>query len=120
MNIFQTLQYAGYILAAAGAVILLILILLIVALAQLSKIKKAVKPKAVGSAGAASAPQPNIQAGISGEIVAAIAAAVASLEDEGVSYSISSIKKAKKTTARQLRGRPIWGTIGAMESTNPF
>ena len=52
------------------------------------------------------------KSGIPGEIIAAIAAAVASLEDGG-KYVIRGIKRSKPS-------RSTWGTAGIMENTRPF
>ena len=52
--------------------------------------------------------------GISGEIIAAIAAAVAAMEEgTGSSYSIRSVRRSAGT-------RPVWGAAGLMENTRPF
>ena len=56
---------------------------------------------------------PHVEAGIPGEVVAAIAAAVYSLD--GMSGSaIHSIRRARKTS------RSAWGMAGIMENTRPF
>lgn len=59
-----------------------------------------------------SVPEPKIQAGIPGEIVAAIAAALASMEG-GKKFAIRSVKRAKK-------GRNVWSSAGVMSNTEPF
>lgn len=57
---------------------------------------------------------PKAEDGLSDEIVAVIAAAVASLsESTGVSYGIKSIRRANS-------GRPSWATVGVLENTRPF
>ncbi|MCI9272911.1 MAG: OadG family protein [Clostridiales bacterium] len=57
---------------------------------------------------------PAQEEGISGEIIAAIAAAVAVMgEGTGTSYSIRSVK-------RSSGSRPVWSTAGLMENTRPF
>ena len=57
---------------------------------------------------------PQAEDGLSDEIVAVIAAAVASLsESTGVSYGIKSIRRANS-------GRPSWATAGVLENTRPF
>lgn len=52
--------------------------------------------------------------GISGEIIVAIAAAVATTgQRTGTSYSIRSVRRSAGT-------RPVWGAAGLMENTRPF
>lgn len=63
-----------------------------------------------------SAPAPVVQDGISGEVVAAIAAAVATLSPDGAVYSVRSIRRASGNS----HTRPIWGTAGVMDNTRPF
>ncbi len=73
--------------------------------------------KTGGSAAPAGAPSPEpARAGISGETVAAIAAAVACVMEEaspGVPYVISSVSRAGS-------GRPVWGFAGMQQNTRPF
>lgn len=85
-------------------------------------------PKAADSAPRAAAPAPKpaapkaeapVQAaagGIPGEIIAAIAAAVASLEGEGA--VIRGIRRIAAPTAKSRRG--VWGDAGVREHTTPF
>ena len=85
-------------------------------------------PKAADSAPKAAAPAPKpaaskaeapVQAaagGIPGEIIAAIAAAVASLEGEGA--VIRGIRRIAAPTAKSRRG--VWGDAGVREHTTPF
>lgn len=81
-------------------------------------------PKA-GSAPKAAAPAPKAEApvqaaapagGIPGEIIAAIAAAVASLEGEGA--VIRGIRRIAAPAAKSRRG--AWGDAGVREHTTPF
>ena len=84
-------------------------------------------PKApkVASAPKAAAPAPKAEApvqaaapagGIPGEIIAAIAAAVASLEGEGA--VIRGIRRIAAPAAKSRRG--AWGDAGVREHTTPF
>lgn len=57
--------------------------------------------------------KPAVEAGIPGEVVAAIAAAVACLEGEGTSYKLKSVRRAAAV-------RPVWGAAGLAENTRPF
>ena len=80
--------------------------------------KAASAPKAAAPAPKAEAP---VQAaapagGIPGEIIAAIAAAVASLEGEGA--VIRGIRRIAAPTAKSRRG--VWGDAGVREHTTPF
>ena len=62
-------------------------------------------------AGVLAAPAPKLQSGISPEVVAAIAAAVAA--SSGGAYTLRSVKTVKK-------GRGSWGFAGVIQSTEPF
>lgn len=74
------------------------------------------KPAAPAVKAAAPAPAPAADGGIPGEIIAAIAAAVASLEGEGA--VVSSIRRIAKTKSANRRG--AWGDAGVHEHTTPF
>lgn len=74
------------------------------------------KPAAPAVKAAAPAPAPAANGGIPGEIIAAIAAAVASLEGEGA--VVSSIRRIAKTKSANRRG--AWGDAGVHEHTTPF
>lgn len=74
-------------------------------------------PAAKAPAAKAAAPAPAPAAGgIPGEIIAAIAAAVASLE--GDNAVITGIRRIAKPAARSRRG--AWGEAGVREHTTPF
>ena len=77
--------------------------------------KSAKAPTAVQAAPKAPAVQeaPAVQAGISGEVVAAIAAAVACMAPEGKRYTVRSVSRAAGE-------RPVWSAAGLAESTRPF
>lgn len=74
---------------------------------------KAVKPQAKPAAPAAkaAAPVPEVEQGISGEIVAAIAAAIAAIS--GGKYTLRAVRRAGK-------GRGSWGSAGVNDVTSPF
>ena len=71
--------------------------------------KSAAAPKASAAVKKAA---PKAASGIPGEIIAVIAAAVASLEG-GSKYVIRGIKRSKPS-------RSAWGTAGVMDNTRPF
>lgn len=73
--------------------------------------KAAAPVKAAAPAPAA----PAVEGGIPGEIIAAIAATVASL-DEGL--TIRGIRRAQKPKAGSRRG--VWGDAGVVQNTTPF
>lgn len=73
--------------------------------------KSAAPVKAAAPAPAA----PAVEGGIPGDIIAAIAAAVASL-DEGL--TIRGIRRAQKPKAGSRRG--VWGDAGVVQNTTPF
>lgn len=56
---------------------------------------------------------PAVEEGIPGEVVAVIAAAVASISDGAVTYSLKRVK-------RSTGARPVWSTAGLMDNTRPF
>ena len=51
--------------------------------------------------------------GISEEVVAVIAAAVAAMTPEGKRYAVRSVSRARGD-------RPVWAAAGVAESTRPF
>jgi sodium pump decarboxylase gamma subunit len=57
--------------------------------------------------------KPSIQSGISEEVVAVIAAAIASMTPEGTGYAIRSVRRARGE-------RPVWAAAGVAENTRPF
>ncbi len=74
------------------------------------------EPKPAAAAPAVSAPAPAapvVAEGISEEVVAAIAAAVASLAPEGKRYAVRRVTRA-------AGGRPVWAAAGLAENTRPF
>lgn len=58
---------------------------------------------------------PAIEDGISDEVVAVIAAAVAAMSDGETRYSVRSIKK-----SHNAGGRPVWAMAGIRDNTSPF
>lgn len=62
-----------------------------------------------------SAPVPVVEDGISDEVVAVIAAAIASMSDGETRYAVRSIKK-----TRNIGGRPAWAMAGIRENTSSF
>lgn len=75
------------------------------------EVKPAVPP--VQKAQTLPAAQPAVEAGIPGEVVAAIAAAVACLDGEGTGYKLKGVRRAAAV-------RPVWGAAGLAENTRPF
>ena len=63
----------------------------------------------------ASAPAPQVEAGISGEVVAAIAAAVAVSEGEG-----AVVKSIRRVNVVNVRGRNPWANAAVYDNTRPF
>lgn len=78
-----------------------------------AKTAEPAQAKAAAPVKAAAPKAPVVEAGISGEIVAAIAAAVACMENGG-RYVVRSVKRAKKS------GRNAWGQAGVNSYTEPF
>ncbi|MBR2916115.1 MAG: OadG family protein [Clostridia bacterium] len=61
------------------------------------------------------APVPVVEDGISDDVVAVIAAAIASMSDGETRYAVRSIKK-----TRNIGGRPAWAMAGIRENTTSF
>ena len=78
--------------------------------------KEAQAPAKVAAAPAASAsvPAPVVQEGISGEVVAAIAAAVAMRAPDGKRYAVKSVARVNGN------GRSAWAAAGVADNTRPF
>lgn len=106
------------ILLVFGVLVLLYLMITLegVIFSSLDKKKAAAptapKPASPVKATAPVVPAPAVEEGIPGEVVAAIAAAVACMEDGG-HYVVRSISKAKT-------GRSAWGQAGVVSYTEPF
>ena len=66
----------------------------------------------------APAPVPAVRDGVSDEVVAAIAAAVASLAPEGTTYTLHSVRRVPREQGRH--GRPVWAAAGLADNTRPF
>ena len=59
------------------------------------------------------APAPVVSGGVSDEVVAVIAAAVAAMAPEGNRYAVRRVSR--------VRGeRPVWAAAGIAENTRPF
>ena len=78
------------------------------------KTSPAAETKTASAQAVKASPQPTVQAGISGETVAVISAAVAAMQGgSGGGYNIASIKRARQP-------RPVWGFAGMQQNTRPF
>ncbi len=62
----------------------------------------------------APAPTPIVEDGVSDEVVAVIAAAVAAMSDGDKQYTIRRIRSAR------TNARPVWAAAGIAENTQPF
>lgn len=93
------------------ASLLLVFLSFVVLAVTVSRLKKPATGVSVPSASAGSSLPPRVEAGIPGEVVAAIAAAVAVLE--GGNVTVRSIR-------RERVGRPSWAAAGILENTRPF
>ncbi len=79
------------------------------------KQKKAAKVEAPAAPVAVSAaPAPVVQEGIPGEVVAAIAAAIAMMAPEGKRYALKSVSR------KDANGRSAWAAAGIADNTRPF
>lgn len=118
----QTSPSVGVVVATGLTIVFSILILLYLLISLEGVIFKAIDSRKNGAAPqqkqapkAAPAPAANVapavEKGIPGEVVAAIAAAVAALE--GGKYTVRSVTRAKQ-------GRSAWGGAGVASYTEPF
>jgi len=82
------------------------------------KKSKAAAPAAKAAPAAPAVPAkpaaPAVQSGIPGEVVAAIAAAVAMMAPEGKRYAIKSVSR------KDANGRSAWAAAGIADNTRPF
>ena len=122
---------ATVIIAGAGIVFLMLVLLIIIfylfgkvvssaeARAKKGKTNKITKSEqklpTQALAKKASAPAPQVEAGISGEVVAAIAAAVAVSEGEG-----AVVKSIRRVNVVNVRGRNPWANAAVYDNTRPF
>lgn len=60
------------------------------------------------------APAPVVEEGVSDEVVAVIAAAVAAMAPAGKAYAV------RRVSAARPAGRPVWAMAGLLDSTRPF
>ncbi len=80
---------------------------------------KASQPKTeISATSAVPAAAPAVQDGISGEVVAAISAAVYAIE--GADASISAITPVRNTKKNPITGRNPWAQAAVIENTKPF
>lgn len=103
------------IITAAGVVIAVVLLVLLGMMIRInSRIGAMTAQKSDIPAPAAQYDSPASNDGIPGEIIAVIAAAVASMyEGTGKTAAIKSVRRSEI-------GLPIWGKAGLMENTRPF
>lgn len=121
--------FVGSVVLSGISIVFLALILLILFVWLMDKVFKAVNGakkkkaapapkediKAVPAPKAAAAPAPAVEDGISDEVVAVIAAAVAAMGAEsGKTFRLTGIKRSGGTR------RGAWGNAGAAENTRPF
>lgn len=124
---------ATVVIAGAGIVFLMLVLLIIIfylfgkivssaeAKAKKGKTKKITKSEQKVSAPLpapapkASAPQPVVDDGISGEVVAAIAAAVAMSEGNG-----AVVKSIRKVNVVKVASRNPWASAAISDNTRPF
>lgn len=81
------------------------------------KAKKAAQKKmaaVVENEAAPAVKAPAVQEGIPGEVVAAIAAAVAMMAPEGKRYALKSVSR------KDVGGRSAWAAAGIADNTRPF
>ena len=76
--------------------------------------KKAETPAVAPAPSAPAIAPPVVQEGISGEVVAAIAAAVAMMAPEGKRYALKSVSR------KDANGRSAWAAAGIADNTRPF
>ena len=133
-EVVEEAMSVGQLLGSAGMTVLIGLVVVIGTLLLLTGIfylfgfimgsadRKAKKAKekakaaapAPAPAAAPIAPAPVVQDGIPGEVVAAIAAAVAMMAPEGKRYALKSVSR------KDAGGRSAWAAAGIADNTHPF
>ncbi len=133
-DVVEEAMSVGQLLGSAGMTVLIGLVVVIGTLLVLTGIfylfgfimgsadRKAKKAKekakaaapAPAPAAAPGAPAPAVQDGIPGEVVAAIAAAVAMMAPEGKRYALKSVSR------KDAGGRSAWAAAGIADNTRPF
>ncbi len=118
--------YVGSVVLSGLSIVFLALVLLILFVWLMDKVFKAVngaKKKApapkeelkAAPVAPAPTPAPVVEDGISDEVVAVIAAAVAAMGAEsGKTFKLTGIKRSSGSR------RGVWGNAGAAENTRPF
>ena len=127
MNMQMDGTFVGSVVLSGMSIVFLALVLLIIFVLILDVVFKAVNgakkkkaapaPKEEIKAAPAlkAAPAPVVEDGISDEVVAVIAAAVAAMSAEtGKTFRLTGIKRSGGTR------RGAWGNAGAAENTRPF
>ena len=76
---------------------------------------KSEEPKTVVIPVPKAAPAPVVEDGVSDEVVAVIAAAIAAMSDGTTTYAIRRIRPASRVSAR-----PTWAAAGIADNTRPF
>ncbi len=130
---WPTVVVAGIVLVLAVLLVLYLLIVLEGAVFRSAGRKSAeavpapVVPAPAAPAPVAAAPAPAVAAGIPGEVVAAIAGALACMEPEGVRYAVQSIAPAAvpapaaaAAPVHARTGRSAWAQAGIAANTQPF
>lgn len=113
---------SGVFLVAVVLIVLYVLIALERAMFGTSG-KKAAQPEPVPAAAAPVRPAsaPVVSAGVPSEVVAAISAAIACMEQDGVGYTVQSIEPVvRKAGASRQLGRSAWAQAGVLSNTQPF
>ena len=128
----RSATFTATVIIAGAGIVFLMLVLLIIIFYLFGKVVSSAETKAQkgktniitkseqklptpAPAKKASAPAPQVEAGISGEVVAAIAAAVAVSEGEG-----AVVKSIRRVDVVNVRGRNPWANAAVYDNTRPF
>ena len=128
----RSATFTATVIIAGAGIVFLMLVLLIIIFYLFGKVVSSAEAKAIkgktnkitkseqklptpAPAKKASAPAPQVEAGISGEVVAAIAAAVAVSEGEG-----AVVKSIRRVNVVNVRGRNPWANAAVYDNTRPF
>lgn len=128
----RSATFTATVIIAGAGIVFLMLVLLIIIFYLFGKVVSSAEDKAKkgktnkitkseqklptpAPAKKASAPAPQVEAGISGEVVAAIAAAVAVSEGEG-----AVVKSIRRVNVVNVRGRNPWANAAVYDNTRPF
>ena len=112
----RSATFTSTVVIAGAGIVFLMLMLLIIIFYAFGKIVSSAEAKAKkGKTEKITKSKHKLEAGISGEVVAAIAAAIAVSEGEG-----AVVKSIRKVNVVNVKGRNPWANAAVYDNTRPF